>query len=157
MDRDTRHDGLWQNADVNLGITTRKETAAEMEESLQSRVRHLYQIEGLSLSQVGRQLSISRKKVTRLVRQDDMQRKPSETVTTPYERLIEQWYKEYPFLKAIQVLERLKSYGYEGGYTAVKECTVQFSVAKCRACHSLTVGIILSVMALRVPVDTSSP
>ena len=97
-----------------------------MEESLQSRVRHLYQIEGLSLSQVGRQLGISRKKVTRLVRQDGLQRKPSETVTTPYERLIEQWYKEYPFLKAIQVLERLKSYGYEGGYTAVKECTLQF-------------------------------
>jgi len=127
MDRDTRHDGLRQIADVNLGITTRKETAAEMEESLQSRVRHLYQIEGLSLTQVGRQLGISRKKVTRLVRQDDLQRKAfSETVTTPYERLIEQWYKEYPSLKAIQMLERLKSYGYEGGYTAVKECTLQF-------------------------------
>jgi len=97
-----------------------------MEESLQSRARHLYQVEGLSLTQTGRKLGISRKKVTRLIRQDDLQRKPAEGVITPYERLIQQWYKEYPFLKAIQVLERLKSYGYEGGYTAVTEYTLQF-------------------------------
>jgi transposase len=138
MDHDKRQDGLDVGADVNWVITTGKETAVEMEESLQSRARHLYQVEGLSLTQTGRKLGISRKKVTRLIRQDDLQRKPAEGVIAPYERLIQQWYKEYPFLKAIQVLERLKSYGYEGGYTAVTEYTLQFRKTRKRiAYHAL--------------------
>jgi transposase len=97
-----------------------------MEESLQSQVRHLYRVEKLSLTQIGKSLGISRKKVTRLIRQDGLQRKPAEGILSPYERLIEQWYKEYPLLKAIQVMERLKSYGYEGGYTAVTDYTRRF-------------------------------
>lgn len=97
-----------------------------MQESLQSRARHLHQIEGLSLTQVGQKLGISRKKATRLIRQDDLSRKSPDSIVSPYERLIRQWYKEYPFLQAIQIMERLKGYGYEGGYTAVKEYTLQF-------------------------------
>ncbi len=95
-----------------------------MQESLQNRARHLYQVEGLSLNQVATKLGISRKKVTRLIRQDDLGRRSSGNIIEPYERLIQQWYTEYPFLQAIQVLQRLKSYGYEGGYTAVKDYTL---------------------------------
>lgn len=95
-----------------------------MQESLQNRARHLYQVEGLSLNQVATKLGISRKKVTRLIRQDDLSRRSSGNIIAPYERLIQQWYTEYPFLQAIQVLQRLKSYGYEGGYTAVKDYTL---------------------------------
>ena len=95
-----------------------------MQESLQNRARHLYQVEGLSLNQVAEKLGISRKKVTRLIRQDDLSRRSSGNIIAPYQRLIQQWYTEYPFLQAIQVLQRLKSYGYEGGYTAVKDCTL---------------------------------
>lgn len=97
-----------------------------MEESLQSRARHIYQVEGLSLTQIGKTLGISRKKVTRLIRRDGLPRKPSEGIIAPFERLIQQWYKEYPLFKASQVLERLRSYGYKGGYTAVTEYTLQF-------------------------------
>jgi len=73
---------------------------------------------------VATKLGISRKKVTRLIRQDDLSRRSSGNIIAPYERLIQQWYTEYPFLQAIQVLQRLKSYGYEGGYTAVKDYTL---------------------------------
>lgn len=97
-----------------------------MQESLQSRARHLHQIEGLSLTQVSKKLGISRRKATRLIRQDDLTGKSPDSIVAPYERLIRQWYKEYPFLQAIQVMERLEGYGYEGGYTAVKEYTLQF-------------------------------
>jgi site-specific recombinase XerC len=103
MDHDKRQDGLDAGPKVNWVITTGKETVTQMEESLQSRARHLYQVEGLSLTQIGKKLGISRKKVTRLIRQDGLQRKPSEGIIAPYERLIQQWYKEYPLLKAIQV------------------------------------------------------
>lgn len=95
-----------------------------MQESLQSRARHLHQVEGLSLNQVAEKLGISRKKVTRLIRLDDLKRKSSGNILEPYERLIKQWYTEYPFLQAIQVMERLKGHGYEGGYTAVKDYTL---------------------------------
>jgi transposase len=136
MIKDTM-DGV-QEAGLNWVITTGEEMVASMEESLQSRARHLYQVEGLSLTQTGKTLGISRKKVTRLIRQDHMQRKPVEGIIIPYGRLIEQWYKEYPFLKAVQVLERLKSYGYEGGYTTVTEYTLQFRKRrKQSAYHSL--------------------
>ena len=95
-----------------------------MQESFQNRARHLYQVEGLSLNQVAEKLGISRKKVTRLIRQDNLRRRSSGNIIAPYERLIQQWYTEYPFLQAIQVLQRLKDYGYEGGYTAVKDYTL---------------------------------
>jgi transposase len=51
-------------------------------------------------------------------------RRPS--MIDPFERLIDEWYRQYPRLKAIQVLERLRSYGFAGGYTMVKLYTKRF-------------------------------
>ena len=96
-----------------------------MDEEIRSRIHHLHEVEHLSLTQIGALLGISRKKVTRILRggsQDPGQPK-RESVISPYERLIQQWYSEYPCLKAIQVLDRLRSYGFTGGYTSVKEYT----------------------------------
>lgn len=104
-----------------------------MDETLQSRLRHMYEVEGLSLSQIGKTLGISRKKVTRLIRVDDLKRRQPEGVIKPYERLIHEWYQQYPLLQAIQVLERLRQYGYTGGYTAVKLYTLQFRTKRKKA------------------------
>ncbi len=97
-----------------------------MEETLQSQARQLYEVEKLSLTQTSEVLGVSRKKVTRLIRQDDLKRNTGDGIIKPYERLICEWYKERPFLQAIQVLQRLREYGYKGGYTAVKRYTRQF-------------------------------
>lgn len=43
-----------------------------MEETLQSQARQLYEVEKLSLTQTSEVLGVSRKKVTRLIRQDDI-------------------------------------------------------------------------------------
>ena len=95
-----------------------------MDEELRSRIHHLHQVEHLSLTQIGTLLGISRKKVTRILRGSQDPGQPRrESVMSPYERLIQQWYSEYPCLKAIQVLHRLRSYGFKGGYTSVKEYT----------------------------------
>lgn len=97
-----------------------------MQETLQNQARHMFEVEGLSLTQIGRALGISRKKVTRMIRQEDLRRKAPKGIIKPYERLIHEWYGERPFLQAIQVFERMQQYGYEGGYTAVKLYTRQF-------------------------------
>jgi len=101
-----------------------------MDDMLQSQARHMCEVEGLSLTQIAKALGISRKKVTRMIRQDNLRRKAPEGIIKPYERLIQEWYRERPFLLAIQVLERLRQYGYKGGYTAVKLYTQQFRLKK---------------------------
>ncbi len=106
--------------------------ADEKDEMLQSQARHLYEVEKLSIRQIAQKLGISRKKTARLITVKNLRRKTPESIIKPYERLIHEWYREYPFLKAIQVLQRLKEYGYDGGYTIVKEYTHQFRKKKKR-------------------------
>jgi len=109
-----------------------------MDDTLQSRVRHMYEVEGLSLTQTAKALGLSRKKVTRMIRQGKLSRKAPEGIVAPYERLIRQWYEERPFLQAIQVFERLQGYGYRGGYDSVKNYTLQFRKKRKReAFHEL--------------------
>lgn len=98
-----------------------------MDEQLRSRIHHLREVERLSLTQIGTMLGISRKKVTRMLRGTQETGQPKrESLVAPYERLIQQWYSDYPCLRAIQVLERLRSYGFKGGYTSVKDYTRSF-------------------------------
>ena len=80
-------------------------------------------VEKLSIRQVAQKLGVSRKKAARLISTDNLMRKVPESIIKPYEGLIHEWYRQYPFLQAIQVHERLKGYGFTGGYTSVKEYT----------------------------------
>jgi transposase len=75
----------------------------KMEESLALQVKHLYEVEGLSGRQIARQLGLSRKTVTALLREQKAVRPAESYLLKPYERLIEEWYGKYPSLKAIQV------------------------------------------------------
>ncbi len=109
-----------------------------MDEALQSQARHLYAIERLSIRQIAQKLGISRKKAARLISTDNLQKRVQEPIIKPYEGLIHEWYREYPFLQAIQVHERLRDYGFTGGYTAVKEYTLSFRKKKSkRSYHEL--------------------
>lgn len=112
----------------------------KQEESLREVIRHLSEVEHLSLNQIALKTGVSRKKVTRLLEPAGSKARQRNSMVIPYEGLIRQWYGEYPFLQAIQVLQRLKSYGYEGGYTAVKEFTLPFRKRpKKEAFHEVTV------------------
>jgi transposase len=109
-----------------------------MDEALQSQARHLYTIEKLSIRQVACKLGISKNKAHRLISTDALARRTPEPIIRPYEGLIHEWYREYPFLQAIQVYERLREYGFTGGYTAVKEYTIAFREKKSKkAYHEL--------------------
>jgi transposase len=104
----------------------------DKDETFQGRARHLYEVEKLSIRQTAQKLGISRKKAARLIKGGNLKRKTPDSIIKPYERLIDQWYREYPFLKAIQVFQRLREYGFEGRYTTVKEYTLQFRKKKKR-------------------------
>lgn len=108
-----------------------------MRESLESHVRHLYEVEGLSHRQIAHQLGLSRKKVARLLRGQGVQKRASGSIVAPYGRLIAEWYRQYPSLKAIQILERLRSHGFTGGYTSVKLFTRPFRQKPKQAYHEL--------------------
>jgi transposase len=91
------------------------------DDTLRLKVKILQEVEHLSIRQIAEHLSISRKRIMRVMGDVPACRRPS--MIDPYGRLVEEWYRQYPRLKAIQVLERLRSYGFTGGYTTVKQYT----------------------------------
>lgn len=109
------------------------------EESLVQRVLHLRQVEKLSQRQIAQTLGIGRKRVRRILDGPlEAASIPKVSVLEGYGNLISEWYKQYPRLKATQVYERLKDYGYEGGYASVARFTRDNRAPKNAAYHPLT-------------------
>jgi len=88
--------------------------------SLIQQVLHLREVEKLSQRQIAKKLNIGRKRVRRIL-EGVNEAKPiaKEMILDEYEQLIVHWYKQHPRLKAMQVYERLKAYGYQGSYPSV--------------------------------------
>jgi len=108
-----------------------------MEDGLRIQVRHLREVEGLSMRQIAEKLNLGRKKVWRVLRGEKMRKPAGSSILRPYERLMEEWYREYPMLKATQVYCRLKSYGYEGCYGTVKLGTKRWRQRRGESFHEL--------------------
>lgn len=109
-------------------------------DSRESRVKHLHAVEGLSIRQIAAALAMGRRQAARIVRGEKQAPKPTPPplIIAPYERLIEEWYQEHPYLLAQQVFTRLKSYGYPGGYTQVSIHTRKYRRKKKPVFHELT-------------------
>ena len=108
-------------------------------ESLLQRVLHLRQVEKLSQRQIAQTLGISRKRVRRVLDGPlDASSIPKISVLDEYNNLIAEWYKQYPRLKATQVYEKLKEYGYGGAYASVARFTKERRAPKKESYHSLT-------------------
>lgn len=109
------------------------------EESLVQRVLHLRQVEKLSQRQIAKSLGIGRKRVRRILNGSALAVSiPKVSILDEYNNLIAHWYKQYPNLKATQVYERLKAYGYQGGYVSVARFTRENRAPKQSAYHPLT-------------------
>jgi transposase len=92
-----------------------------------SRVKHLYEVERLTIRQIAKELRMCTKTISRIITGKEQQKKPRKpTLTGPYMRLIEEWYTRHPPLKATQVYECLKEYGYIRRYTMVAAVTKTF-------------------------------
>jgi transposase len=109
-----------------------------MEPMVWNQIKHLYDVEKLSIRQIANKLRRARKTVARVIHNERVMRSFPDSMLRPYERLIDQWYQEYPFLKASQVYERLKSYGFKGSYGTVSVWTQRYRQKKKQAYHELT-------------------
>jgi transposase len=108
-----------------------------MDSGITHQIKQLYEVEKLSQRQIATQLGISRKTVLRILWEDGVKKPQRETIFKPYERLVQEWYREYPFLRVTQVHERLKGYGYSGGYDTVKIYTRSLRKKKTGWFHEL--------------------
>ncbi len=109
-----------------------------MEPVVWNQIKHLYEVEKLSIRQIAQKLRRARKTVARVIRNERVMRSYPDSILRPYERLIDQWYQEYPFLKASQVYGRLKTYGFKGSYVTVSVWTQKYRQKKKQAYHELT-------------------
>lgn len=109
-----------------------------MEAMVWNQIKHLYEVEKLSIRQIANKLRRARKTVARVIHNGRVMRSFPDSMLRPYERLIDQWYQEYPFLKASQVYERLKSSGFKGSYNTVSVWTQRYRQKKRQAYHELT-------------------
>lgn len=108
-------------------------------ESLIQRVLHLRQVEKLSQRQIAEKLNIGRKQVRRILGGSGSAKSmPKKSILDEYVHLIAHWYKEYPKLKANQIYERLKPYGYQGSYVSVARLSRPYRKSKPKVYHSLT-------------------
>jgi transposase len=95
-------------------------------EALESRVKHLCAVEGLSIRQIAKTLHMGTRRISRIISGRAIVKSTKPTVVEPYARLIEQWYQEHPYLQAQQVFDRLKPYGYAGSYVRISIYTRKY-------------------------------
>ena len=102
-------------------------------------VLHLRDVEKLSQRQIALQLGIDRKRVRRILKtsQTETAKVIKKSNLDAFMSLIGEWYRQYPHLQAQQVYERLKDYGYKGGYTNVKLATLEYRHPPKTAYHPL--------------------
>jgi hypothetical protein len=97
------------------------------DESLKQKALHLAQVEKLSGRQILENLGIGYLRLKRLLNEQYPKNPvPEISKVEPYHRLLDSWYSEYPRLKATQVYERLRSYGFDGSYSSVRRFTRRY-------------------------------
>jgi transposase len=108
-----------------------------MDETRRIECRRLWEVERLTMRQIAAALGMGRKTISRVLGGQAARKPPTPSIIAPYERLIAEWYKATPALMAIQVLERLRGYGYTGGYGTVKLATMGFRKKRAEAFFEL--------------------
>jgi transposase len=106
-------------------------------EPIEKRVLHLREVEKLSGRQIAKQLGIGSRRVARILNGSEAPPYVKPSLLERYRNLIAHWYKEYPNLKALQIYERLKTYGYQAGYRSVVIFTRPYRHEKPAVYHAL--------------------
>lgn len=108
-----------------------------MDPSRTSQVKHLYEVENMTIRQIAKELRMCTKTISRIITGKVKPKKPGTTLLGPYLKLIDEWYRRHPSLKATQVYERLKNYGYTGKYSQVSAYTKTLRKKSRTAYHGL--------------------
>lgn len=108
----------------------------EEESSVQKRVLHLREVEKLSIRQMAKLLRISRERISKML---SGKSRPvvKEMILDRFRGLILEWFAQYPRLKATQVFERLKGYGYQGSYPTLVRFVRRVRPKNQKAYHAL--------------------
>jgi transposase len=91
----------------------------------QAEIMRLHYLEGLSIRAIARRLQVGRKTVRRALGRrlpatsTENGRRPS--LLDGHDAMIQKWLLDTPELNATQVLERLRSHGYTGGISILRE------------------------------------
>jgi len=109
-----------------------------MDPSRISKVKHLFEVEQLSMRQISRELHMCQKTVSRILTGREKKRRSSPpSPCVPFARLIEEWYRQYPSLQAAQIRDRLKAYGYTGSYRSLCRFTERYRKKRQPTYHEL--------------------
>lgn len=102
-------------------------------DTIRQKALYLSKVDKLSGKQIQMTLGIGYRRLKNLLNDNYPKSPVPETSTVqPYRHLVSQWYEEYPHLKAKQILERLKSYGYQGSYASIQRFTKKYRRKKTR-------------------------
>lgn len=106
--------------------------------SLKEKILYLLQVEKLTRRQTLCQLHIGHHRLKRLLGEKitpGKYKKPS--ILKAYCHLLEEWYRQYPRLKALQIYQRIKDYGYTGSLSSVQRFTRPWRIKKPVVYHAL--------------------
>ena len=108
-----------------------------MDPSRISQVKHLFEVEHLTRRQIAQTLRMCTKTVARILNGAEAKPQPRASELDPFARLIEEWYRRYPSLRAAQIRERLASYGWRGSYRNLCRFTEKYRKKRRKAYHEL--------------------
>lgn len=110
----------------------------DQDESLRQRALHLAEVEKLTGRQIINALGIGYRRLKKLLA-GDYPKNPIPKVSSlePYRRILEVWYKDHPRLKASQIYEKLKPYGFTGSYSSIRRFTRIWRRKKEKVCFAL--------------------
>ena len=87
------------------------------------RIRHLHQRDGLNVAQIAHALSLDARTVSHWLAQSHFRARrsvPRSSKLDPFKRAIRQLIESHPY-SAMQIFQRLREDGYDGGITIVKD------------------------------------
>lgn len=106
--------------------------------SLKEKILYLLQVEKLSRRQTLSELHIGHRRLKLLLGEKITPGKPTRpSALLIYRHLLEEWYRQYPRLKALQIYQRIKDYGYTGSLSSVERFTRPWRIKKPMVYHAL--------------------
>lgn len=106
--------------------------------SLKEKILYLLQVEKLSRRQTLGSLRIGHRRLKLLLGEKILPGKPKKpSALEGYRHLLEEWYRQYPRLKALQIYQRIKDYGYTGSLSSVERFTRPWRIKKPVVYHAL--------------------
>jgi len=106
--------------------------------SLKEKILYLLDVEKLSRRQAIGHLHIGHKRLKRLLGERTIPTRPKKpAILQAWRHLLEEWYRLYPRLRALQIYKRLQSYGYTGSVSSVERFTRPWRIKKPVVYHAL--------------------